>query len=49
MPQIETKNENVRKLAVLHLYHDPLSSCAMRVRMGRSHEEDGGRRPGRYT
>ena len=33
MPQIETKNENVRKLAGLHLYHDPLSSCAMRVRM----------------
>ena len=33
MPQIETKNEKVRKLAGLHLYHDPLSSCAMRVRM----------------
>ena len=33
MPQIETKNESVRKLAGLHLYHDPLSSCAMRVRM----------------
>jgi len=33
MPQIETKNENVQKLAGLHLYHDPLSSCAMRVRM----------------
>jgi glutathione S-transferase len=23
----------VQKLAGLHLYHDPLSSCAMRVRM----------------
>ena len=33
MPQIETKDEKVRKLAGLHLYHDPLSSCAMRVRM----------------
>ena len=33
MPQIETKNEKVKKLAGLHLYHDPLSSCAMRVRM----------------
>jgi glutathione S-transferase len=33
MPQIETKNENVRNLTGLHLYHDPLSSCAMRVRM----------------
>ena len=33
MPQIETKNEKVQKLAGLHLYHDPLSSCAMRVRM----------------
>ena len=33
MPQIETKNKKVRKLAGLHLYHDPLSSCAMRVRM----------------
>lgn len=33
MPQIETKNEAVRKLSGLHLYHDPLSSCAMRVRM----------------
>ena len=33
MPQIETKNEKVQKLVGLHLYHDPLSSCAMRVRM----------------
>jgi glutathione S-transferase len=33
MPQIETKNENVQQLAGLHLYHDPLSSCAMRVRI----------------
>ena len=33
MPQIETKNEKVQKLAGLHLYHDPLSSCAIRVRM----------------
>jgi glutathione S-transferase len=33
MPQIETKNENVQNLTGLHLYHDPLSSCAMRVRM----------------
>jgi glutathione S-transferase len=33
MPQIETKDENAQKLAGLHLYHDPLSSCAMRVRM----------------
>jgi glutathione S-transferase len=33
MPRIETKNEAARKLAGLHLYHDPLSSCAMRVRM----------------
>jgi glutathione S-transferase len=33
MPQIDTKNEAVRKLSGLHLYHDPLSSCAMRVRM----------------
>lgn len=33
MPQIETKNESVRHLTGLHLYHDPLSSCAMRVRM----------------
>jgi hypothetical protein len=33
MPQIETKNEKVKKLVGLHLYHDPLSSCAMRVRM----------------
>ena len=33
MPQIETKNERVQKLVGLHLYHDPLSSCAMRVRM----------------
>ena len=31
--QIETKNKNVRNLTGLHLYHDPLSSCAMRVRM----------------
>ena len=34
MPHIETKNGKVKKLAGLHLYHDPLSSCAMRVRMG---------------
>ena len=33
MPRIETKNENVRNLTGLHLFHDPLSSCAMRVRM----------------
>jgi glutathione S-transferase len=33
MPQIETKNEKIQKLAGLHLYHDLLSSCAMRVRM----------------
>jgi hypothetical protein len=33
MAQIETKNEKARKLAGLHLYHDPLSSCAMRVRV----------------
>ena len=33
MPRIETKNERVQKLVGLHLYHDPLSSCAMRVRM----------------
>ncbi len=33
MPQIETTNQNVRQLVGLHLYHDPLSSCAMRVRM----------------
>jgi glutathione S-transferase len=33
MPEIETKEESVRRLAGLHLYHDPLSSCAMRVRM----------------
>jgi glutathione S-transferase len=33
MPQIATTNEEVRNLSGLHLYHDPLSSCAMRVRM----------------
>ena len=33
MPEIETRNEAARKLSGLHLYHDPLSSCAMRVRM----------------
>lgn len=33
MPQIETTNEKVKTLAGLHLYHDPLSSCAMRARM----------------
>jgi glutathione S-transferase len=33
VPQIETNNEAVRKLSGLHLYHDPLSSCAMRARM----------------
>ena len=33
MPQIDTKDENARKLAGLHLYHDPLSSCAHLAKM----------------
>jgi glutathione S-transferase len=33
MPEIETNNDKVRNFRGLHLYHDPLSSCAMRVRM----------------
>jgi glutathione S-transferase len=33
MPEIETKNDSIRNFTGLHLYHDPLSSCAMRVRM----------------
>ncbi len=33
MPEIETKNATARNFMGLHLYHDPLSSCAMRVRM----------------
>jgi glutathione S-transferase len=33
MPEIETRNESVRRLRGLHLYHDYLSSCAQRVRI----------------
>jgi glutathione S-transferase len=33
MPEIKTTNDTVRNFTGLHLYHDPLSSCAMRVRM----------------
>ena len=33
MPQIETQQEDIRQLTGLHLYHDPISSCAQRVRL----------------